>query len=283
MRVLETWPGLMVECPIAKNPYLRDSYMVNLLALIFDVDGTLADTETAHLEAFNAAFVRAGLDWQWSVELYRELLEVTGGKERIRHYLDRQRPEFAPPSGETLDEFIAGLHREKTRVYVDRLAHGAITLRPGVERLIREAREAGLTLAIATTTTPANVTALLENTLGSDALAWFQVIGAGGIVPAKKPAPDIYRHVLEELGMAPEECLALEDSGPGLAAAMAAGVVTVVAVNDFTRDHDFTGAALVLDSFGEPDRPFQVLAGDPVGRTCLDLELLRQVHARAGG
>ncbi|MGD8812419.1 MAG: HAD hydrolase-like protein, partial [Thioalkalispiraceae bacterium] len=133
-----------------------------LQALLFDVDGTLADTERdGHRIAFNMAFADAGLDWQWSAELYGKLLAVTGGKERIRYYLDNFNTGFARPAN--LDDFIAGLHRSKTDFYTALLSEGHIPLRPGVERLLREARDAGLRLAIATTTTPANVKALLVN------------------------------------------------------------------------------------------------------------------------
>lgn len=247
--------------------------------MLFDVDGTLADTEKAHLEAFNRAFSGAGLDWHWSVSLYQELLAVTGGKERIHHYIDNYHPEFTLP--EDRDDFIARLHAEKTRLYVDALNRGALPLRPGVARLLREAREAGIRLAIATTTTPANVTALLHNTLGEEALGWFEVIGAGDVVARKKPAPDIYDYVLRNMALAPEQCVALEDSQGGLLAARAAGLTTIVAVNAFTRDHDFRQAALVVDQLGEPDRPFTVIQGDAGDKSCVDVGLVRRVHARS--
>ena len=126
-------------------------------------------------------------------------------------------------------------------------------------RLLAEARSAGLRLAVATTTTPENVSALLVPALGADAMGWFEVIGAGDVVPAKKPAPDIYHYALEKLGLASEACLAFEDSENGLRAARGAGLRTVITVNDYTRDQDFTGAALVLDQFGEPQQPCRVL------------------------
>jgi len=153
-------------------------------------------------------------------------------------------------------------------------------LRPGVKRLLQEARAAGIRLAIATTTTPENVTALLEQTL-PESLGWFEVIAAGDVVPAKKPAPDIYFYTLERMGLDPQECLAFEDSENGLRSAQQAGVPTVVTVNDYTRDQDFSGAALVLDHLGEPDLPFQVLAGTAGSHSYFSLELARQVHAQA--
>jgi len=231
---------------------------MTLAAFIFDVDGTLADTERdGHRVAFNQAFAEAGLDWRWDEELYGALLAVTGGKERMRHYLDRYRPDWVRPAD--LDGLIARLHAAKTRYYTKLLAQGSIPLRPGVARLLDEARAAGIRLAIATTTTPENVTVLLEHALAPEAVAWFEVIAAGDVVPAKKPAPDIYRYALEQLGLAPEACLAFEDSENGLRAARGAGLRTVVTVNDYTRDQDFTDAVLVLDQFGEPQQPFRVL------------------------
>ena len=251
--------------------------MSELKALIFDVDGTLADTERdGHRIAFNRAFADAGLDWEWSEALYGELLSVTGGKERIRYYLDRYNRGFDRPAD--LDGFIAGLHRAKTDHYTKLLAEGEIPLRLGVRRLLETARREGLRLAIATTTTPANVQALLEHALGPASPGWFDVIAAGDVVPAKKPAPDIYDLALAELGLSAADCLAFEDSENGIRSARGAGLGTLVTINEYTRSHDFEGALLVLDHLGEPERPFSVIAGDAAGATHVDLALLRALH-----
>lgn len=245
-----------------------------LEALIFDVDGTLADTERdGHRLAFNAAFREFGLPWEWDVSLYGVLLAVTGGKERIRHYVAHYRPDYVPPPD--FDDLVVELHRAKTRHYTQLLATGAIPLRPGVRRLLQSARAEGLRLAIATTTTPDNVTALLAHSLAPDAESWFEVIGAGDVVPTKKPAPDIYHWVLHEMGLSPERAIAFEDSENGIRASIGAGLRTVVTVNDYTADHDFSGAVAVLSDLGEPDAPFRVLAGEAGGKTYVDLDLLR--------
>ncbi len=254
--------------------------MSELKALIFDVDGTLADTEKdGHRVAFNLAFQQADLDWDWSIELYGKLLKVTGGKERIRYYLDEFNQAFERP--DNLDQFIAKLHNSKTEIYTSLLAEGSIPLRDGVLRLIQEARQAGLRLAIATTTTPANVSALLEHAMDENAESWFEVIAAGDIVPAKKPAADIYFYALEKLALNADECLAFEDSHNGILASMGASLTTIVTVNEYTRDHDFNDAAIVLDHMGEPDKPFKVLKGPQTDTSYLDLDLLKQLHQQA--
>lgn len=253
--------------------------MSKLEALIFDVDGTLADTERdGHLVAFNRTFADAGLDWHWDDALYGDLLCVTGGKERLTYYLDRYRPSFQPP--EPLAEFVARLHAAKTKHYLAILAERGIPLRPGVERLLTEAREAGLRLAIATTTTAINVTALIESVLPGK-LSWFEVIGAGDVVPEKKPAPDIYRYVLHELRLDPGQCLAFEDSEAGLHSALGAGLKTIVTVNPYTEGQDFTGAALVADQLGSPEHPFKLLEGNSFGYRWVSVDLLEAVQRQA--
>ena len=216
-----------------------------LNALIFDVDGTLADTERdGHRVAFNAAFREAGLSWNWDVPTYGELLAVSGGKERMANYARQVAPELA--ARRDFDAFLRKLHALKTGHYVRLVASGAVELRPGIANLIREARKAGLKLAIATTTSPENVSALLRASLAHDAEKWFDVIGAGDIVPAKKPAPDIYLWVLERLGVPAAECMAVEDTANGVRAARGAGIPTLVTQNDYTRGQDFSGAVAVL-------------------------------------
>ena len=214
-------------------------------AIIFDVDGTLAETEEAHRKAFNRAFAMAGLGWHWDQELYRELLAVTGGKERIRFFVQDLGGEGVP--GDDPDAFIRALHATKTEAYVDIVSNGELELRPGVRELIHTARGKHYRLAIATTTTPVNIDALFSATLGDTGHNLFEVICAGDSVPNKKPAPDVYVKALEELDLPAASCIAIEDSRNGLLAALAAGIATVVTPGIFTRGEDFEGAARVVD------------------------------------
>ncbi len=254
-----------------------------LEALIFDVDGTLSDTERdGHRVAFNNAFDEYGINWHWDEATYGELLAVTGGKERMHYFYDNftDARDIDPGQATRLDELIPDLHKAKTRHYTELLATGAIPLRPGIERLLMEARQQGLRLAIATTTTPTNVTSLLEHTLGAESIDWFDVIAAGDIVPAKKPSPDIYDYALDKMQLTPAQCLAFEDSHNGILSSMGASLTTIITINGYTRDHDFSGAALVLDNLGEPGQPFTVLAGNVDGYQMVDVALLKYLHQR---
>jgi len=222
---------------------------MTIKAIIFDVDGTLADTEDGHRKSFNKAFAENGLDWNWDVALYDKLLKVTGGKERIKYFVENYQPDFVRPSD--YESFVKKLHAVKTRHYTSMLGEGQIPLRPGIKQLIHDAHAAGIKLAIATTTTPENVSALLEIGLGKDWESYFTANGCGDIVPNKKPAPDIYFWVLEKLKLAPEQCIALEDSNNGLRSALVAGIKTYVTTNPYTHWHDFDGAAGIFDDLSD--------------------------------
>jgi HAD superfamily hydrolase (TIGR01509 family) len=222
---------------------------MKIQAIIFDVDGTLADTEDAHRIAFNKAFAENNLPWNWDVALYDKLLKVTGGKERIKHYVESYLPDFQKPAD--YDGFVKNLHVQKTGHYTAMLRDGLIPLRPGIKQLIADAHKAGIKLAIATTTSPENVSALLEVGLGKDWQKYFSSVGCGDIVPHKKPAPDIYNWVLAELKLAPQDCIALEDSNNGLRSALAAGIRTYVTTNPYTHRQDFAEAAGVFEDLSD--------------------------------
>ena len=236
-------------------------------ALIFDCDGVLADTERdGHLPAFNQTFEEFGVPVHWSDADYAEKVKIGGGKERMRSILS---PELAaelglPENPDTWGDTVRAWHQRKTAIYTERVAAGVLPGRPGIRRLTEEAAAAGWILAVASTSAEASVRAVLEHAVGAELAERFRVF-AGDIVPAKKPAPDIYLHALRELGVDPGETLVIEDSANGLQAALAAGLATLVTVSSYTTEEDFTGAALVVSSLGEPAGPATEVLNDPAG------------------
>jgi HAD superfamily hydrolase (TIGR01509 family) len=250
-----------------------------LKALIFDLDGTMADTEEAHRQAFNAAFLEHGLRWDWNRPQYTELLKISGGHERIAAYVESlKEPEDDMAK---LRELVGAIHRTKTRIYNELITEGRVPLRPGVARLLREARAAGKQLAIASTTTAANVTQLVTGALGEEAYYWFKAIVCGDHVAHKKPAPDIYQLVLSELRLPAQECMAFEDSASGVKAARAAGLYTIVTPTLWTRQQDLAGADLFLYDLGEPNAPLDLRSASLVGAPCLGLAQLERLHEAA--
>lgn len=218
----------------------------SLLALIFDVDGTLADTEDLHRMAFNHAFTELGLDWNWDEALYTELLDISGGRDRLQHYWQQRNPDVRAIDSQAMQHTIARIHELKTAYYEAAIQDGVVSLRPGVLELFDEAATAGLQLAIATTTSPVNISALLRRAMGP---AWrhsFAAIGDGSSAPLKKPHPMVYQQILQLMQLDPGECLAFEDSGNGLKAATLAGLATVITPTRYTEQHDFSRALQVL-------------------------------------
>jgi len=219
-------------------------------ALIFDVDGTLADTEELHRQAFNAAFRDADLPWSWNEETYCALLAIAGGRERLRHFIaqiavgGRERAE--------LDQMVPALHAAKTRHYLEGLASGSLPLRPGVACLMAEALAHRVPLAIATTTSRVNVAALLRPYYGNDWQALFAAVVCGEDVEEKKPSPQAFARALAELGLTPASAMAFEDSATGLAAAKRAGLFTVITPNRWTAGHDLRTADLILRDLASP-------------------------------
>jgi beta-phosphoglucomutase-like phosphatase (HAD superfamily) len=224
-----------------------------LSALIFDVDGTLADTERAHCAAFNHAFDELGLGWHWDDTLYTELLEISGGKERVLHYWKRVNPDIKAIDSHAVQDTVARIHELKTAHYEASVNSGEVSLRPGVLTLIDEASRHGLRLAIATTTSPVNISALLRRAMGPDWRHNFAAIGDASSAPIKKPHPQVYLQMLDALKLDARECLAFEDSGNGLQSASAAGLATVITPTQYTRHHDFAKAMRVVPDLGGVD------------------------------
>ena len=246
-------------------------------ALIFDVDGTLADTEETHRQAFNHAFLAFDLGWEWSKPLYRALLETSGGKERVVRFV--QMLAVSPAERRRLAGLAPAIHREKTRLYTELVADGRCTLRPGVERLLAEAIASNVRLGIASTTSPQNVDALLTRHLGRGALHRFDAIACGDHVRRKKPAPDIYELALAMLGLPARACIAFEDSPNGLRAAKRAGLFTVVTPSPWTLGERFLGADLELPHLGDEAAPLPAEVASALGAPWLDLMTLGRLHA----
>jgi HAD superfamily hydrolase (TIGR01509 family) len=224
---------------------VRD-HIARVPVVIFDVDGTLAETESVHRCAFNAAFGEAGIGWYWGQRTYKKLLQVTGGKERIRAFARSN-----PPRLILSDDDIASLHQRKTAHYTRLIAQHAGRLRPGVEPFIHSALARGQTLAIATTTTFDNIDALLRVALEPGWRNHFAAVVAGDDVALKKPSPDVYLEVLARLQRPAADCLAIEDSANGLKAATAASIPTLITRSEYFRDDDFSQALFVVDDLSD--------------------------------
>ncbi len=243
--------------------------MMQLGALIFDFDGTIAETERdGHRVAYNAAFDEAGVGWTWDVRTYGGLLAVAGGKERLTQFLAGEHPEIGADKRAHL---VAHLH-ERKRGFFDGIA-SRLVFRPGVRRLVAEARAAGVRCAIATTAAPSGVEAVLRRE--PEFASAFDVIVAGDMVSKKKPAPDVYVRALERLAVDARVAVAFEDSAVGLRAARAAHIATIVTPSVYTRTEDFGGAMCVVSHLGERDDAAQIVAGPPLSGPIVDLAYLR--------
>ena len=220
-------------------------------ALIFDCDGVLVDTERdGHRVAFNRAFAQMGYEIEWSVDLYGELLKISGGKERMRHYFNQM---GWPEGVSDKDDLIVDLHKMKTDLFMQIIESGELALRPGIARLVDEViAEGGIALAICSTANERSVNLLVEKLLGPERKAKFGAILAGDVVSKKKPDPEIYNLASERLGLEPDECVVIEDSRNGLLSAKAAGMHCVITSNGYTEKEDFTEADFVVSELGDP-------------------------------
>ena len=221
-------------------------------ALIFDCDGVLVDTERdAHRVGFNLAFKEFGIDAEWDVALYGKLLQVAGGKERMRAYFDEYGWPASAQTAEQRDELILALHKTKTQITSELVS--SLPVRPGILRIIDEAIAAGVRLGVCTTSNPKFIDAVLD-LFGPERKAAFDYVHAGDVVSKKKPDPEIYELAKQSLGLPAHECMVIEDSRNGLRAALGAGLPTLITTSTYTVDEDFTGALKVVPELGdEPD------------------------------
>ena len=216
-------------------------------ALIFDCDGVLIDTERdGHRIAFNRAFAAAGIAADWGVDLYGELLKVAGGKERMTHYFN----ESGWPQGQTAATLIPELHKHKTAIFTELVRSGGLPLRPGVARLVDEARAAGIRLGVCTTSDPKSVDGVLD-LMGAKRKGWFEIVLAGDVVKKKKPDPEIYDLAKKKLGLDGRDCVVIEDSRNGLLAAVGAGMPCLITTSTYTKEEDFGEAFKVVPELGD--------------------------------
>ena len=221
-----------------------------LQALIFDCDGVLVDTERdGHRVAFNQAFAKKGLNIEWDVQLYGDLLKVAGGKERMRHYFNSHQ---WPDNITDKDVYIKELHKLKTDCFMQIIESSQLPLRPGVARLVDEAIADDITLAVCSTSNERAVTLVVERLLGPERRSCFAAILAGDVVSKKKPDPEIYNLAAHKLNLEPTQCIVVEDSRNGFLAAQAAGMHCIVTTNGYTEQEDFSHADLVVSELGDP-------------------------------
>ena len=236
-----------------------------LKAILFDMDGTLADTETlGHRPAYNRAFKKLGLTWRWGPKLYRRLLNQPGGKERISHYLSRYSPEMGEHSEDVENDrqrWVDEVHHLKSDYYKSLIKRGKVPLREGISDLINDALDAGVKVAVVTNASEISTTSLLQHALGAKLRKRLSLVVTGSEAARKKPNPDLYLLALEKLNLDAAQCVVLEDSAMGLQAATAAGISTVVTVNANTCKENFSKAVLVVDGLGDSSRQPKVLSG----------------------
>lgn len=253
---------------------------------MFDCDGVLADTERdGHLVAFNRMWREQGVNWQWSLAQYAEKVKIGGGKERmfsLGRDDDFRAVYDVPDSDEAWWDIVAGWHKRKSEIYKELIASGALPGRPGVKRISEGALAAGWQLVVCSTSSLSSVKAVVDHVMGEELAGKFAGIFAGDMAKAKKPDPAIYLLALDKLNLSPADCVVVEDSRNGLLAATAAGLSTIVTVNELTKDEDFHEAAIVVSSLGDPGgEPTIVLANRSLARpgevvTVADLERIRE-------
>lgn len=247
---------------------------MKLTALLLELEGTLVETEDIHRRAFNAAFREFGESWLWDEPIYRQLLAVGGGKERIKNYIERVAPDYKERKDFSI--FLDSMHKAKNLAFKELIRSEGVVPRRGVMSLIESAKEAKIHLAITTSMTQENVNCILEQAFGN--LSLFDVIAYGDSVPLKKPSPDLYVWALEELAVPEEAAFAIEGTPHGVRGALNAGINVVVTLAYYTKDENFDGAIAVLDSLGDKDNPFRCVAGDCMDNAYVTLDLMRKWH-----
>lgn len=225
--------------------------MGNIKAIFFDQDGVIIDTEPdGHRVSFNMTFKEFGFTDEWSIDYYHELLQIGGGKERMKHHWETKG--FSQPvSADEVDELIKNMHKRKTALFVKLIETGKLPLRPGIHRFMKEAMQAGLKIGVCTTSNEETAKAITQNFLSD---IKFDVVLAGDVVKKKKPDPEIYNLALSLTGLQPEQAIVIEDSRNGVLAAKSAGTYVVVTTNYYTENEDVSSGDIIVSCLGDPDR-----------------------------
>ncbi len=232
--------------------------MQKLKAIFFDMDGTIVDTEKdGHRVAFNEAFKRAGIKAFWNVEQYHSLLQIAGGKERMNFYFQNDGKEYLP-AGLSIDDFVQQLHLLKTEVFISLIENGKLPLRPGIERIMKEANEKGISIGICSTSNEKAVKTIVSNMLSDIKI---DLILAGDVVTKKKPDPEIYLLALQKTGLSAGEVVVIEDSENGVIAGKEAGIKVLATVNEYTKNENLERADAVFTCLGDGNENAVLLEG----------------------
>ena len=246
-----------------------------LSAVFFDVDGTIAETEELHRKSFNESFKEFNLDWFWDKPIYKELINIGGGKERIQHYMKRAWPEML--EYKNLSKYIDSIHKVKNEIYEDYVKEEKLTFRPGVKRLISELKENKIRIALVSSSSKTNIENLLLNGLQFKSIEFFDLIAHGDSTKNKKPSPEIYEWALEKLKLSAQSCIAIEDSPRGIDSAVSAKIKVIATPSELTIDENFEAADLVVSDLGEPGIPFKKLSGSTFGEEKVNVGLLKKL------
>ena len=246
-----------------------------LSAVFFDVDGTIAETEELHRKSFNESFKEFNLDWFWDKPIYKELINIGGGKERIQHYMKRAWPEML--EYKNLSKYIDSIHKVKNEIYEDYVKEEKLTFRPGVKRLISELKENKIRIALVSSSSKTNIENLLLNGLQFKSIEFFDLIAHGDSTKNKKPSPEIYEWALEKLKLSAQSCIAIEDSPRGIDSAVSAKIKVIATPSELTIDENFEAADLVVSDLGEPGIPFKKLSGSTFGEENVNVGLLKKL------
>ena len=248
---------------------------MELSAVFFDVDGTIAETEDYHRKSFNESFKEFNLDWFWDEAIYKELINIGGGKERIMFHIKKAWPEML--GYKNLSNYIDSIHKIKNEIYEDYINESVIRPRPGILRLINELKENNIKIALVSSTSEINLFNLLEKGLKIDTKKTFDLIAHGDCTKLKKPSPEIYEWALQKIQLPPEACISIEDSPKGLESSNGANIKTIITPSKLTQGENFKDASLIVSDLGEPDAPFKKLSGTAHGFKYVCLELLNNL------